>query len=410
MTALRILIPEGSSLSAREAVAVLGMMGYVIDVLDPDQYCICRFSRYVRRVHQSPRLSDSPGDFAGFLLSHLSTHKYDLVLPVHEHALLLSAVAEEIRKHCTVAVAPFAAFEQLQNKVRFCELLRKLRLPQPLTQAIASPAEFPSGKPMPYYVKTAFGTAGDGTWRVSTAAELTAVMDALRARETTGNLGTFLIQDVAAGTLEVVQSVFERGRLIATHGYRQQIEGVGGSASGRISVHRPGVIAALRRIGESLDWHGALMLDYIHNDATGEFWFIDPNPRLGESMNAFMAGINLPDAMIRLSRGEQVPWIVSTSGIRSHILLPALLATAIRNGTRGKVLNEMLSAWRRVGAYAGSREEVMSISDPLSILPIFFVAMRLLLHPSAAQAIASHAIKNYAVTERAANCIRPPTS
>ncbi len=386
---------------------MLGMMGYAIEVLDPDQYCICRFSRYVRRVHQSPRLSDSPGDFAGFLLSHLSAHEYDLVLPVHEHALLLSAVADRIRKHCPVAIAPFAAFEQVQNKVRFCELLRKLQLPQPPTQAIAARAEYPSGKAMPYYVKTAFGTAGDGTWCVSTAGELTAVLVALRARETTGNLGTFLIQDAVAGTLEVVQSVFERGRLVAIHGYRQQIEGVGGSASGRISVHRPYVIAALRRIGEALAWHGALMLDYIHDDATGEFWFIDPNPRLGESMNGFIAGINLPEAMVRLSRGEQVPWIVSTSGIRSHILLPALLAAAIKRRTRAKVLKELFSAWRRVGVYAGSREEVMSISDPLSVVPTFFVAMRLLLHPYAAQLIASRAIRNYAVTERAANCIRP---
>ena len=389
---------------------MLGLAGHTIDALDPDRHCICRFSRFVRHVYQSPRLSDSPGDFAEFLLSHLSTHNYDLVLPVHEHAFLLSAIAEKIQRHCAVAVAPLDAFERLQNKVRFCELLTELQLPQPYTVLVASPAAFPLGKPMPYYVKTAFGTAGDGTWRVSTDGELTAVLDALRARETAGNHGTFIIQDFVPGTLEVVQSVFEKGKLIATHGYRQQVEGVGGSASGRVSVHRPSVVAALKRIGESLNWHGALMLDYILNDATGEFWFIDPNPRLGETMNAYLAGTNLPNAMVLLSQGDKVPWSVSKTGVRSHILLPALLAVAIKTPTRRQLVKEMIAAWRHVGHYAGSREEIMSFRDWLSFLPTAFVATQLLLRPPGAQTIASRAIKNYALTEHAANAIRTALS
>lgn len=407
MEALRILIPEGSSLSAREAVAALGRSGYTIDVLDPDQLCLCRFSRFVRRVYRSPRLSDGPGKFADFLLDHLSSHSYDLVLPVHEHAFLLSAIAGEIRKHCPIAVAPFEAFERLQSKVRFFDLLEKLHLPYPPTQAVASPAKFPHDKPMPYYVKTAFGTAGDGTWHVSTDAEQDAVLDALRARESAGNLGTFLVQDVVPGTLEVVQSIFRKGDLIASHSYRQQIEGVGGSASGRISVHRPAVVDALQRLGESVAWHGALMLDYIVDDITGDFWFIDPNPRIGETMNAVLCGNNLPKTLVDITLSKPVPPVESRTGVRSHITLTALLAAAIGTPKRLAILREILSAWLRIGKYKGSREEIISFwHDAPGILPNMFVALRILLRPSSAGEIASRAVRNYAQSEHAVSSVR----
>lgn len=406
MTPLRVLIPEGSSLSAREAVAALGATDCLIDILDPDPYCICRFSRFVRKVYRSPRLSDAPREFESFLLSHITDHSYDVVLPVHECAFMLSAIADEIGKRCAVAVAPFEAFERLQSKVRFFELASALDLPHPPTQVITSLTGFPLGKPMPYYVKTAFGTAGDGTWRVSSEAERTRVLEALSVRQSAGNLGPLLIQDIVPGKLEVAQSVFQNGKLVAIHGYRQQIGGVGGSASGRISLHRPEILSHLRHLGETLGWHGALMLDYIFNDSTGEFWFIDPNPRLGETMNAAFAGVNLPQVMVRVSKGEPVNWIDTKGGVRSHILLPALLAIAIDDPSRWAVLREIVLAVCRSGHYVGSREEIASIRrDFLSFLPTVFVAIRLLASPSVAKPIAARAIRNYALSEHAANVI-----
>lgn len=407
MTAPRVLIPEGSSLSAMEAVAALGAMGYLIDVLDPDPYCICRFSRFVRKVYLSPRLSDAPQEFESFFLSHVRDHRYDVVLPVHEHAFMLSAISDDVQKHCAVAVAAFDVLEQLQSKVKFFELASTLQIPHPPTQVVTSPASLPSGKPMPYYVKTAFGTAGDGTWRVSSEAERAKVLEALQARQSAGNLGPFLVQDIVPGKLEVAQSVFQNGELVAIHAYRQQIEGVGGSASGRISVHRPEILSTLQHLGKSLRWHGALMLDYIWNDSTGEFWFIDPNPRLGETMNAFLAGVNLPQVMVCVSQKETVKWTATKDGIRSHILLSALLAVAIKNPSRRAVVREIMSAFRRVGHYADSREEVASIGkDFLSVLPTVVVAIRLLASPAVAQSIATRAIRNYALSEYAANAIQ----
>lgn len=402
MTIQRILIPEGSSLSAREVVIALGKLGYVIDVLDPDPFCLCRFSRFVRRVYRSPCLSDDPLMFADFLLTHISTRSYDLVLPVHEHAFLLSIIAKEIQKHCAIAISSPEMFDLLQNKVNFFRLLDQLNLPYPPTMFVPAPAEFPMTKVTPYYVKTAFGTAGDGTWHVTSSETLSEVLTSLRKREQTGNLGIFIVQDIVPGTLEVVQSVFQKGELVALHTYRQQIEGVGGSASGRISVQRPAIVAPLQLLGKTLKWHGALMLDYIYDDSSGRFWFIDPNPRLGETRNAVLAGNNLPQALVNLTLGNSIPKLISKNNTRSHILLTSLLAVAIKTRKRHMILRELFLALLGSGKYQDSQEEVVSVwDDILSIVPIALVILQIIFRPTNAQNIASHAIKNYALSERA---------
>ena len=408
MPALRILVPEGSSLSAREAVTALGRRGHVIDILDPDPLCICRFSKYVRRVHRSPTLSASPIEYVQFLLAHIASHTYDLVFPVHEHAFVLSAFAEEIRRHCAVAVAPLPAFERLQSKVRFFELATELGLPHPPTQRVESVSAFPPCRMPPYYVKTAYGTAGDGTWRVVAEADRAHVLAALQERELAGNLGSYLVQDLLPGTLEVVQSVFDHGELVAVHGYRQHIPGVGGSASGRIGVNRPAVIADLQRLGRAMQWHGALMLDYMFDDQSGGYWFIDPNPRLGETMNALLSGVDLPQALVEVTQGQRTEECRhSDQGVRSHILLSASLATAIKEPTRRAILSQLLSAWRHLGKFAESREEVaLASEDYLSLVPTLTVAAQLLLRPSRAQTIATHAIANYALSGRAVGIVR----
>ncbi len=49
---IKILLSEGSSLTAREFLSVLGPAGHRIEIADPNPHCICRFSRWTKRVHR----------------------------------------------------------------------------------------------------------------------------------------------------------------------------------------------------------------------------------------------------------------------------------------------------------------------------------------------------------------------
>jgi hypothetical protein len=57
---IRVLLSEGSSLTAREVVTCLGPLDVHLEVLDPDPLCLARFSRWVRAVHRCPRSGADP--------------------------------------------------------------------------------------------------------------------------------------------------------------------------------------------------------------------------------------------------------------------------------------------------------------------------------------------------------------
>ena len=65
---LRVLLTEGASTSAREAVTSLGLAGHHIEIMDPDAHCICRFSRFVSKVHRCPSLATDPKAYLAFAL------------------------------------------------------------------------------------------------------------------------------------------------------------------------------------------------------------------------------------------------------------------------------------------------------------------------------------------------------
>jgi predicted ATP-grasp superfamily ATP-dependent carboligase len=263
----RILLSEGSSLSAREAVTALGLAGYRPEIVSSDPYCLGRFSRFVARVHPAPASGSDPDGYLAAVLDIVDRHAIDVLLPVHEQAYLFAAARHRVPKPLGVALADFSAFEQVQSKAALASLLTRLDVPQPATEIVHSPQAFAAERPFPFFVKAAFGTASSGVWRIDGAAQ----RDAL-ARELTQR-GTFaegvVVQAAVDGPLERTQAVFDRGRLVACHIYRQIAAGPGGGDVLKQSVRRPDARAHVASIGAALDWHGALSFDYIVDKAMG---------------------------------------------------------------------------------------------------------------------------------------------
>ena len=151
-------------------------------------------------------------------------------------------------------------------------------------------------------VKTSVGTASRGIWFVRHAGDLDDALRDLAASDAFAD--EVLVQDLIAGTTEKAQSVFCRGKMLGFHAYRQVAPGVGGGEAIKESVSRPQVRGFVEAVGQALDWHGALSVDFImpHDDATP--LLIDCNPRLVEPMNAYRSGVDLVGLLLRLSLGE----------------------------------------------------------------------------------------------------------
>jgi predicted ATP-grasp superfamily ATP-dependent carboligase len=386
-TGMRILLSEGASTSAREAITALGLAGHHVEVCDPDPHCLGRFSRFVRKFHRCPPLGADPKGYLAFILERISGGRFDVLLPIHEQGLLLAKAQAEIRRHAAIALPRFDSYLRAHNKLGFCEILDDLDLPQPTTQVVCGVSELTAAKRFPMVLKTPVGTASRGTWIVKDEAALQTAIAEIEAMR--GFDDGLLMQDVVEGEPQQAQAVFADGELIASHAYRQVARGGGGGSAMKESVSHPIVRAHLGRIGEHLAWHGALSVDYVVEQGTGTPRYFDCNPRLVEPMSAVLAGVDLVDLLLRVSRdGTAASDADGRAGVRTHLALQALLGCAAREENRMAVLRECWRLFARREPYAGSKEELTPLaSDWLSFVPATVTALWLMASPRAAHTL-----------------------
>jgi predicted ATP-grasp superfamily ATP-dependent carboligase len=402
----KILLSEGSSLSSREAITALGLAGHRVELLSSDPMCLGRFSRFVRSVHRAPASGADPDGYLARVIETVKTSQIDALLPVHEQAYLFAAARRQLPSRLGIALADFEAFEQVQSKASFAELLTRLKVPQPQTDVVHSANEFAADRPFPFFVKAAFGTASTGVWQVRDARQRDAVL--LQLEQHNAFAEGLLVQAAVTGALERTQSVFDRGRLVALHIYRQVAEGPGGGDVLKISVVSAVVREIVERIGQALGWHGALSFDYILEDATGTPHFIDANPRLVEPMNAWLSGVDLPGALLLVSLGETPPTQPDgREGVLTRLGLMGLLDAAQQRNRRRDILREIVLLASGSQRYRGSREELVPLlTDPWCAIPLSVVVARLLRTPQAAARFSSAAVSAYSLTPAAIHRLR----
>ena len=286
----------------------------------------------------------------------------------------------------------------MQDKLAAHATLAELELPQPNATVITDAAAFGAWDRLPVFVKTPIGTASSGVRYVVSRADLAALARAWAAE---GLLDDgVLVQSPVEGNLVMIQAVFCRGQLVASHANLRVREGANGGASHKRSIDLPVVREHLRVLGESLAWHGPLSLDAI---LTADHpTYIDINPRLVEPGNARRSGVDLVAPMLDLAyETDPRPQPTGRPGTRTHQLLLAVLGAAQHRGTRRSVLAELVAASRHQGDYANSVEELTPLhGDPRAALPVAVATLAGLAYPKAWRWFASGAVTNYALTPR----------
>ncbi len=400
-----LLLSEGSSLTARQTISALGPLGYTLDLCDTNPWCMGRFSRFVRRVYRCPAMGADPEGYLAFIQGRIAGGDYDALLPVHEQAFLFARMQRSLGRQVGLALPPFESLTRLQSKAAFARTLLELGLPQPRAWFIHTESELAQISAFPCYLKAPYSTAGNGVWRVRSAADLPGVIATLGERGLLDGQTELVAQAAASGDLSQAQAVFERGRLIAVHCTSQRAEGVGGSQSARLSVDHPAVREHLATLGRALDWHGALVLDYLYDRAEAQPYYIEANPRLVEPMNAVLSGVNLADILAQLSLGRSFaaePLRVGRFGVRSHSLAATLLGQADGGASRRDLLRLIGQAATRRGVFADSAEDLTPARlDPPSLIALGVVSAAVLLDPANAKRLAGRSVADYALSPRA---------
>jgi predicted ATP-grasp superfamily ATP-dependent carboligase len=380
---LRILLTEGASTSAREAVTALGLAGHHIEVLDPDTHCISRFSRFVRKLHRCPPIATHPKAYLEFALELARSSKFDVILPIHEQGLIFSKVPHRIPDGVGIALPTYEAYSTALDKWTFSQAMHRLDMPQPKTFVVDSAADIPDTG-LPFIVKRPMSTASRGVQIVRTTDEVAAARVQID-----GEKGPIIIQDFIDAPLEHAQLLFDRGRFVAMHGYRQIIRGAGGGEALKESVWRPRVKTEMEKFAKALNWHGALSLDYLWKDEVP--YFVDCNPRLVEPMSAYFSGLDLAGLLVRISMGESPPEAPpSKTGVRTRLSLQALLGAALRHNSRIGIMREIWNFMTASGEYTGSVEELTPVMlDWMSALPCAATGLAVLVHPKTSRILPS---------------------
>ena len=395
-----MLLSEGSSLTAREFVAVLGARGIDVEVASPTRRPLASFSRWCRAVRPVPAPGDDPVGYLHALDALLAAGRCTALLATHEQAWLLAA-GERYLPHARgrLAVAGAGAFERVQSKISFAALCDELGIPQPAWHEVGCEADL-DRVGYPVWVKAAYSTAGRGVRRAATRAEAVSAWRALGGAGPSGDPVKVMVQAPAAGAYRQVAALFDRGRLIAAACSQRIGLGAGGSAAARLSVADPGAVDAVVRLGRELEWHGGLTCDYFA-DGAGRRLFIECNPRTTEPGNAAAAGVDLPSLTIALATGGPLPRapLIARAGVRTRSTMALALGAAETRGTRRAVVGALGRALGGRGPLRGSREVLTPVlHDPPGLVPALAAVGAVLVRPGAVADLAGDAVGAYAIT------------
>ncbi len=385
---MRILLSDGSGLTARQTANRLHAAGHTVEVLSPDPLCLCRFTRHVRRVHRTPPYGSDPIGWLDAAVAVYERGAFDVLFPTQEQVAVLAALPSRlVAAGVVTAVPPFAALAAVQDKISAFDTLTRLGIPQPpAAVGLAGWDQFPA------FVKEPIGTASGGVIRVTSASEL---------RGVSGDRKLRLVQAAVAGPLAMCQTVWDHGSLVAFHANLRVAEGASGGASHKQAIDLPDAEAALDRLGTDLGWHGALSADVILTPDGPSF--IDINPRLVEPENAWRDGVDLVGALLDATLGHPPrPRRARAPDAATHQLLLAVLGAAQQGRGRRGVVDELRAARRQSGAYAGSREELTPLRrDPLAAVPVGLAVAATLVRPPSWRWFTSGSVTNYALTAEA---------
>src|ERR1700730_7060216 len=177
---LRVLVSEGNSTSAREAITILGLSGHIVEVCDPSRFCLARFSRFVRNFHRCPGRRDDPAGLLSFVENLLAAQQFDVLLPIHEQGFLFARARERLEHRVGLALPSFDSYRTVHSKAGFSRLIDQLGLPQPATRIVKSESELRGAIRFPCVVKSSVGTASRGVWFVRNDGDLDRALPALR--------------------------------------------------------------------------------------------------------------------------------------------------------------------------------------------------------------------------------------
>ena len=266
------------------------------------------------------RLSAAPTDLAAYraeLLDLAGRPDVESVVPVREYeAYLLAKYREAFEAEVSLLVPDAETLATAHDRLRLAREARRAGVPVARTRRLSEVERWDAD----VVVKSRYNLlTGDyvDSFPPDTVEEARTVRFLPAGTEPdVGELRKQLnhdpiVQDfVPQETKHLYCALWEDGEPVSTYQHRQirQNSWVGGGGVYRVSAYSPAVEAAAYDLLSHLDWDGFACIEYVKDADTGEWKFLEINPRTWQSMpEAVRAGVDFPYHYWLRARDEPGP-------------------------------------------------------------------------------------------------------
>lgn len=269
-------------------------------------------SRYCAGRFRHPSYKRDPAGFVGTLADVLRLHPHAVCIPTDEDAFLVAEHVQSLGgQHQRFALAPPETLRLLDRKDSAGALAQSLGIPTPATTTPkdwTDVAAFAREHPGPALFKLTRSSSARGVFLLRPE---TLEPDFRRALRKSGrDFGDFVIQELVTGTGYGVSLLCDQGTVKArfTHRRLRQRSRIGGPSTLRQSARQNALEESAEKLLRSVSYHGVAMVEFICNETSGRYWFLEVNPRWwGSVALAVRSGVDFPLQFYRMVRGEPLP-------------------------------------------------------------------------------------------------------
>ena len=310
----RILVLDADMVPALTIARSLSRRGCVVDVASHTSRPLSSYSNAVSCWFQYPDSLVSPETFVTWLLEHVDTRYYDLVIPVTERTLVALSSRRALLQGIDIAMPAAHSLDVVLDKSQTLALADKVGVPRPHGISITSLQDIVESEGVlryPLVLKPArsIGSA-EGEAR---QLQVSYVFDAFELEagcEHALRFGSVLLQELFPGVGVGIELIARRGKIVYAfqHLRLHEVPLTGGGSSLRKSEPvLPELLAASERLIAALEWNGVAMVEFKLDPKTREFCLMEINGRFWGSLPlAIAAGADFPSMLLDLALDDEI--------------------------------------------------------------------------------------------------------
>ena len=297
--------------SSYAALRNLSGHGVNVCVSDSHRVGMCQLSRLKYGFERYPSHYDSEGAFVDRILEICHKRNIKIILPSHNETEILARHRNRLSGNLAALLPDVAHCELFNNKASAYEYAKSIGVPVPVRIEYEQPGRLAKAIRFSGFEQTVIklltGNSAKGVFYADDPDSAQQIVTDLVTKYKLEPKRFPLVEQRVSGEGWGNSVLYWHGQHIANFTHRRLREKIstGGTSTLRESARHAELEAAASKIFNNIRWHGLAMSEFKVCPVTGEFWFVEVNPRMWGSIPlAISAGVEFP----------YLAWLCATQG------------------------------------------------------------------------------------------------